>query len=136
MDESPWCGAVRRPRQNTQGTEGLFHPHAEDSLCKQRSRAAKVLSHLPPLQSLDAGACVPPEVHDAIAGYVSELPGIIHSRDATATDTTKAVAPYEDNELATVMLHSFPTKWKTQYDLGHKAPPNSEYLQNALEKIV
>ena len=68
-----------------------------------------------------------------LAGYVSELPGIIHSRDAT--DTTKAVAPYEDNELATVMLHSFPTKWKTQYDLGHKAPPNSEYLQNALEKI-
>ena len=37
-----------------------------------------------------------------LAGYVSELPGIIHSRDAT--DTTKAVAPYEDNELATVML--------------------------------
>ena len=54
-----------------------------------------------------------------VRAFVSELPGIIHSRDAT--DTTKAVAPYEDNELATVMLHSFPTKWKTQYDLGHKA---------------
>ena len=68
-----------------------------------------------------------------LAGYVKELPGVIHSRDAT--DNTKVVAPYEDNELATIMLHSFPVKWKTQYDLGHKAPPNSEYLQNALEKI-
>jgi hypothetical protein len=65
VDESPWCGAVRRPRQNTRGMEGLFHPHAEDSICKQRSRAAKVLSYLSPLQSQDTGACVPPEVHDA-----------------------------------------------------------------------
>jgi hypothetical protein len=28
-----------------------------------------------------------------------------------------------------------PNRWKTQYDLSHKAPPNMEYLQDALEKI-
>eukprot|EP00956_Cyclotella_meneghiniana_P003271 scaffold3976_cov45-Cyclotella_meneghiniana.AAC.1 len=68
-----------------------------------------------------------------VAGYVVELPGVIHLRDTT--DTTKAVAPYEDSELANIMKHAFSLKWKTQYDLGHKAPPNTEYLQNALEKI-
>ena len=68
-----------------------------------------------------------------VAGYVVELPGVIHSRDAT--DTTKAVAPYEDSELANIMKHAFSLKWQTQYDLGHKAPPTVEYLQNAMEKI-
>jgi hypothetical protein len=28
-----------------------------------------------------------------------------------------------------------PYKWQMQYDLGHKAPPNVKYLQDALEKI-
>ena len=68
-----------------------------------------------------------------VAGYVVELPSVIHLRDAT--DTTKAVAPYEDSELANIMKHAFSLKWQTQYDLGHKAPPTVEYLQNAMEKI-
>eukprot|EP00956_Cyclotella_meneghiniana_P010185 scaffold14066_cov40-Cyclotella_meneghiniana.AAC.2 len=68
-----------------------------------------------------------------VAGYVVELPGVIHSRDAT--DTTKAVAPYEDSELANIMKHAFSLRWQTQYDLGHKAPPTVDYLQNAMEKI-
>eukprot|EP00956_Cyclotella_meneghiniana_P015191 scaffold23055_cov40-Cyclotella_meneghiniana.AAC.1 len=38
-----------------------------------------------------------------VAGYVVELPGVINSRDAT--DTTKAVAPYEDSKLANIMKH-------------------------------
>jgi hypothetical protein len=33
------------------------------------------------------------------------------------------------------MLHTMPKTWKQQYHLGHKAPPNEEYLQDALEKI-
>eukprot|EP00956_Cyclotella_meneghiniana_P014105 scaffold20948_cov37-Cyclotella_meneghiniana.AAC.8 len=68
-----------------------------------------------------------------VAGYVVELPGVINSRDAK--DTTKAVAPYEDSELANIMKHAFSLKWQTQYDLGRKAPPTVEYLQNAMEKI-
>ena len=68
-----------------------------------------------------------------VAGYVAELPSIFNSRDAT--DVTKPVVPYEDSEFATIMLHAMPHKWQTQYDLGHKAPPNVEYLQDALEKI-
>eukprot|EP00956_Cyclotella_meneghiniana_P028508 scaffold66582_cov38-Cyclotella_meneghiniana.AAC.2 len=68
-----------------------------------------------------------------VAGYVVELPGVIHSIDAT--DNTKAVAPYEDSELANITKHAFSLKWQTQYDLGHKAPPTVEYLQNAMEKI-
>ena len=68
-----------------------------------------------------------------IAGYVSHLPGIIHSRDAT--ETTERVEPYKDSEFATIMLQSMPHKWVTQYNLGHKAPPNTAYLQNALKKI-
>ena len=68
-----------------------------------------------------------------LAGYVAELPSVFNSRDAT--ETTKPAVPYEDSEFATIMLHAMPHKWQTQYDLGHKAPPDIEYLQNALEKI-
>eukprot|EP00956_Cyclotella_meneghiniana_P038643 scaffold157299_cov44-Cyclotella_meneghiniana.AAC.1 len=68
-----------------------------------------------------------------VAGYIVELPSVIHLRDTT--DTTKAVAPYKDSELANIMKHAFSLKWQTQYDLGHKAPPTVEYLQNAMEKI-
>jgi hypothetical protein len=68
-----------------------------------------------------------------LAGYVADLPSIIHSRDAT--EATTPVEAYGDGEFATIMLHAMPNCWKTQYDLGHKAPPNVEYLQDALEKI-
>jgi hypothetical protein len=40
-----------------------------------------------------------------------------------------------DDKLAMILLHAMPHCWKTQYDLGHNAPPNVEYLQDALEKI-
>ena len=68
-----------------------------------------------------------------VAGYVAELPSIIHSRDAT--EATKPVEPYGDGEFATIMLHAMPHKWQTQYNLGHKAPATVQYLQDAMEKI-
>ena len=68
-----------------------------------------------------------------LAGYVGELPSIIHSSDAT--DATKPVEPYGDGELATIMLHAMPHRWQTQYNMGHKAPANSGYLLDAMEKI-
>jgi hypothetical protein len=49
----------------------------------------------------------------ALAGYVGELPSLIHSR---------LVEPYGDGELATIGLHVMPNNWHTQYDLVHKAP--------------
>jgi hypothetical protein len=69
-----------------------------------------------------------------LAGYVGELPSIVHSSDAT--EATKPVVPYEDSEFAMIMLHAMPhNKWQTQYNLGHKAPANSGYLQDAMKKI-
>jgi hypothetical protein len=68
-----------------------------------------------------------------LAGYVGELPSLIHSRDAT--DATKPVEPYGDGELATIALHAMPGPWQKQYDLVHKAPRDIQYLQDALEKI-
>jgi hypothetical protein len=68
-----------------------------------------------------------------LAGYVGELPSIIHSSDAT--DATKPVEPYGDGELATIMLHSMPHRWQTQWNLGHKAPANPGYLLDNMEKI-
>jgi hypothetical protein len=68
-----------------------------------------------------------------LAGYVGELPSIIHSSDAT--DATKPVEPYGDGEFATIMLHAMPHRWQTQYNLGHKAPANAGYLLDAMEKI-
>jgi hypothetical protein len=68
-----------------------------------------------------------------LAGYFAELPSIVHLRDAT--EATMPVEAYGDGEFATIMLHAMPNVWKTQYDLSHKALPNVEYLQNALEKI-
>jgi hypothetical protein len=68
-----------------------------------------------------------------LAGYVAELPSLIHSCDAT--DAMEAVEPYGDGKLATIALHAMPFRWKTQYDPSHKAPPNMEYLCNVLEKI-
>jgi hypothetical protein len=63
---------------------------------------------------------------------LAELPSLIHSLDAT--EATKEVESYSDGELAMIALHAMPYKWKTQYYLGHKAPPNIKYLQDALEK--
>jgi hypothetical protein len=54
-----------------------------------------------------------------LAGYVAELPSIIHSQDATEAMTP--VEAYGNGEFATIMLHAMPIRWKTQYDLGHKA---------------
>jgi hypothetical protein len=68
-----------------------------------------------------------------LAGYVGELPSLIHSRDAT--DATKPVEPHGDGELATIGLHAMPSAWQRQYDLVHKAPRDIQYLQDALEKI-
>jgi hypothetical protein len=45
-----------------------------------------------------------------LAGYVGELPSLIHSRDAT--DATKLVEPYGDGELATIALHAMPGPWQ------------------------
>jgi hypothetical protein len=69
-----------------------------------------------------------------LARYVIELPSILHSCDET--DATKAVEPYGDGELATIMLHAMPYPWQTQYNLLHKAPHSIPYLQDALEKIA
>jgi len=66
-------------------------------------------------------------------GYVSWLPGLVDSRDAT--ERSKKVVPHDDGEFATNMLHAMPKLWKQQYHLGHKAPTSVEYLQEALEKI-
>jgi hypothetical protein len=68
-----------------------------------------------------------------LAGYLGELPSLIHSRDAT--DATKPVEPHGDGELATIGLHAMPGVWQKQYDLVHKAPHDNQYLQDALEKI-
>jgi hypothetical protein len=68
-----------------------------------------------------------------LAGYVGELPSLIHLRDAT--DATKPVEPYGDGELTTIGLHAMPNSWRTQYDLVHKAPRDVQYLQDTLEKI-
>jgi hypothetical protein len=68
-----------------------------------------------------------------LAGYVGELPSIIHSSDAT--DATRSVEPYGDGEFATIMLHAMPHRWQTQYNLGHKAPRDAGYLLDAMEKI-
>jgi hypothetical protein len=45
------------------------------------------------------------------------------------------VEPYSDGKIAMIILRAMPHFLKTQYDFGHKAPPNIEYLQDALEKI-
>ena len=66
-------------------------------------------------------------------GYVARLPSLYYSQDAT--EVTKKVVPHDDAEFATNMLHAMPKTWNQQYHLGHKAPPNVEYLQDALEKI-
>ena len=68
-----------------------------------------------------------------LAGYVGELPSIVHSSDAT--DATRSVEPYGDGEFATIMLHAMPHRWQTQYNLGHKAPRDAGYLLDAMEKI-
>jgi hypothetical protein len=68
-----------------------------------------------------------------LAGYVGELPSLIHSRDAT--DATRPVEPYGEGKLATIGLHAMPNNWRTQYDLVHKAPRDVQYLQDALEKV-
>jgi len=60
-----------------------------------------------------------------------KLPSSYNSRDAT--DATKKIVHHDDAEFATNMLHAMPKTWKQH--LGHKAPPNVEYLQDALEKI-
>jgi hypothetical protein len=44
-----------------------------------------------------------------LAGYVGELPSLIHSR--YAMDATKPVEPYGDGELATIGLHAMPGPW-------------------------
>ena len=67
-----------------------------------------------------------------LAGYVGELPSLMHSRDAR--DVTKPVEPHGDGELATIGLHAMPGAWQKQYDLVHKAPCDVQYLQDALEK--
>ena len=64
---------------------------------------------------------------------MGERPSIVHRSDAT--DATKPVEPYGDGELATIMLHAMPHRWQTQYNMGHKAPANSGYLLDAMEKI-
>ena len=66
-------------------------------------------------------------------GYVTRLPSSYYLRDATKAK--KKVVPHDDTKFATNMLHAMPKTWKQQYHLGHKAPPNVEYLQDALEKI-
>ena len=66
-----------------------------------------------------------------LAGYVGKLPSLIHSHDAT--DATKPVEPYGDDELVTIGLHAMPSSWRTQYDLVHKAPRDVQYLQDALD---
>jgi hypothetical protein len=68
-----------------------------------------------------------------LAGYVGELPSLIHSRDAM--DVTKPVEPHGYGELATIGLHAMPGAWQKHYDLVHKAPRDVQYLQDALEKI-
>ena len=69
----------------------------------------------------------------ALNGYVVRLQGSYYSWDAT--EATKKIVPHDNAEFAMNMLHAMPKTWKQQYHLGHKAPPNVEYLQNALEKI-
>ena len=66
-------------------------------------------------------------------GYIARLRSSYYSRDAT--EATKNVVPHNNTEFTTIMLHAMPKMWKQQYHLGHKAPPNVEYLQDALEKI-
>ena len=66
-------------------------------------------------------------------GYFAWLPSLYYSRDAT--EVTKKVVPHDDAEFATNMLHAMPKMCKQQNHLGHKTPPNMEYLQDALEKI-
>ena len=68
-----------------------------------------------------------------LQSYVGKLPCLFDSRDAT--EATKRVVPHNDGEFATNMLHAMPKVWKQQYYLGHKAPVNIQYLQDALEKI-
>ena len=72
-------------------------------------------------------------VLDNPVGFCAELPSMYNSHDAT--DSTKTIMTYEYSEFATILLHTMPHKWQTQYDLGHKAPLDIKYLQNTLEKI-
>ena len=65
-------------------------------------------------------------------GYTARLLSLYYSRDAT--EATKKVVPHDDAKFAMNMLHAMLKTWKQQYHLGHKAPPDMVYLQDALEK--
>ena len=112
--------------------EGLLHPHAQNSLCKQRGRATKILHYLVETPPQTQAQELPAASHE-VSGYVGELPSIVHSSDAT--DAMRSVEPYGDGEFARIMLHAMPHRWQTQYNLGHKAPRDAGYLLDAMEKI-
>jgi hypothetical protein len=66
--------------------------------------------------------------------YLETLPCLHYS--PSVNQATKKVLPLDDADLATHLLHMFPAKWQTQYDLTEKTTPvNTQALLLILEKI-
>jgi len=104
----------------------------KNSFCKQHGRRHDIL-HVWPKKTNEVKVRSFLQRAAMLNHYVARLPSSYYLRDTT--EVTKKVTPHNVAEFATNMLHVMPKTWKQQYQLGHKAPPNVEYLQDALEKI-
>ena len=125
IDGPPWSQAQRSMRQNYGHIWGLHDAFPQDCLCKQCSRSHKILHDLPE-NTNRVKVCLFLQQVAMLNNYNTWLSSLYYSQDAT--EMRKKVVPHDDAEFTTIMLHTMSKTWKQQYHLGHKAPPNVEYL--------
>jgi hypothetical protein len=133
MDEPPWGGAVGVRGKTMAAWNNCYILMLKTVFANNPAEQQKFYLTLLRLSPSKQKVSAFLQHFTTLAGYVAELPSLIHSCDAT--DAKKAVEPYGDGKLAMIALYVMPYSWRTQYDLGHKAPQDVEYLQDALEKI-
>ena len=71
---------------------------------------------------------------EQLNSYVELLPGLYTS--PRATPATKIVEPFDEAELANILLRHCPTGWQDQYNLNQETIPQDSWkLLLVLEKI-
>jgi hypothetical protein len=61
---------------------------------------------------------------EVLNGYLGYLPTLKNSPKAVAT-TKKGNVPFEEADLASIMLAALPLTWQNQYNLTHSTVPES-----------